>query len=432
MAYQKGFKNRLKNHQNHTEKSVRFNSCIYRLNVSYLSGFGTYSVPPKGTKRLLNISPKLDQLKSDVLQLLLFHQRPRDLRYYTIAWQTHPGTGQPHLDILLVYDKNVKKSPSSYNYLLPLCPQRQSPTTPGVFITGYSKNKLNKAILEYGSKEDPIPLSTLPTDLSSYLNIKQLQKDPYAYLEDQMLKDPLHFNLEQYVRIHNLARHIKGWSGLKTKLKDMQVAAANLQLKNKPGFKLITRNHIEEKLSAKELEQFDSWTGYQTIVNYLNQVPLLGNKRPMKTLNLLITGSASIGKTSLFHNPHHGLDQVCVEDFCSVYPMGMSTWFPKYQSNVYNLILWNEAKLTSYSYDTILKLLEGSYLDLPTKGGVAPKRDNPLIVMTSNLTLEQMIVQKFGYNKSYCQMARKNLAVRVQNVIVPNGYNLFILQKLLI
>ena len=427
----KGSKNKLKSQKKSTKKDLRLQSCIYRLNISYLSNYGTYSILGKDTKRRPNISLKLERLKSDVLQLILFHQRPKDLRYYSIAWQTHQSTGQPHLDILLIYDKSIKKSPSSYNYLLPLCPQRQSLTTPGIFITGYSKNKLNKAILQYGFKEDPNPLSTLPTDLSSYLNIKQLQKDPYRYLELQMLKDPLHFNLEQYVRAHDLAQYIKSWSSIKNKLKDMQVAAANLKLKNRPGFRYIDRKHIQYSLSPSQLAIFDSWIGYQTIVNYLNQVPTLGNKRPMKTLNLLITGSASIGKTSLFHNPHHGPDQVCVEDFCAIYPMGMSTWFPKYQSNVYKLILWNEAKLTSYSYDTILKFLEGSYVDLPTKGGIAPKRDNPLIIMTSNLTLEEMIVQKFNYNYQYQQMARKNLAVRVKNVIVPQGYDLFLLQKLL-
>ena len=246
-----------------------------------------------------------------------------------------------------------------------------------------------------------------------------------------MRKDPLHFNVQQYVQKHDLAQYISSWASIKTKLKDMQMAAANLKLKQKPGFKYISRALIQSKLSSTQLKTFDSWEGYQTIVNYLNQIPTHGNKRQMKTKNLLITGFASIGKTSLFHNPNHRSDRACIQDFCAVYHMGMSTWFPQYRSNVYHMILWNQAKLTSYSYDTILKLLEGSFLDLPTKGGVAPKRDNPLIVMTSNLSLQQMIKAKFGYNEEYMQIARKNLAVRVQNVVVPENYNLFLLQKLL-
>ena len=432
MVRLKGSKNKPKTQQNKSTKRFRFDFLIYRLNVSYLSGFGTYSVLPKDTKRQFNISPKLDHLKIDVLNQILLNQMSKTLRYYIVAWQTHPGTGQPHLDILLIYDKHVMKSFSSYNYLLPFCPQRQSSTTPGVFITGYSKTRLNKAILEYGSKEDPDPLSNLPDDLDSLLKLKQLQKDPYAYLYDKMILDPLNFNLEEYVEFNKLSKNIKGWSSIKTKLKDMQVAAANLTLQRKSGFKYIDRILIEETLSSSQLALYDSWIGYQTIVNYLNQVPTHGGKRQMKTLNLLITGLASIGKTSLFHNPYHKSDRACVQDFCAVYPMGMSTWFPQYRTGVYKLILWNEAKLTNYSYTTILKLLEGSYLDLPTKGGVAPKRDNPLIVMTSNLTLQQMIQQKFPNNKQYQLMARKNLSVRIQNIIVPEGYDLFLLQKLLV
>lgn len=421
-----------KNRPNKDKKLVIFDSIIYRLNISYLTGFGTYPVLPKNTKRSSNVCIKLDTLKSQLLELILSYEKHRHLRYYSIAWQIHPGTGEPHLDILLIYDKNIKKFLSSFNYLLPLCPQRESSTTPGVFITNYPKTRLNKAILEYGFKEDPNPLSNLPQDLNSFLDLKKLEADPYSYLYDQMKKDPLNFNLEQYVQINQLSKNIKGWSSIKTKLKDMQVASANLTLKSRPGFKYIDRDLIESQLTTSELEVFDSWSGYQIIVNYLNQIPIYGGKRQMKTKNLLITGSASIGKTSLFHNPNHRPDRACVEDFCAVYPMGMSTWFPQYRSHVYKLILWNEAKLTSYSYDTILKFLEGSYLDLPTKGGIAPKRDNPLIIMTSNMTLEQMIKQKFFYNNQYQQMARSNLSVRVQNVIVPSGYDLFLLQKLLV
>lgn len=347
-------------------------------------------------------------------------QFQRGLIYYRIALEHHVN-GTPHLDILLSYDKSIQRQVTDFDYLL----KHGNVTT---------YRQLNSAIIDYGKKEDKQNLSNFPDDTTQVLNFQDLKKDPYLYLQQQMLKDPLHFNVEQYVRTHNLDPHIKGWASIKNKLKDMQLAAANLSLRQKPGFKFISTSLINQLLNPAEKKLFYSWSGYQTIVDYLNQIISLGNKRPMKTLNLLITGPASIGKTSLFHNPNHSSDQTCVQDFCAVYPMGMSTWFPQYRSHVYKLILWNEAKLTSYSYDTILKLLEGSYLDLPTKGSVAPKRDNPLVIMTSNLTLDQMIQQKFGYNKDYIQMARKNLAVRIQNVIVPKTkkYNLFLLQKLLV
>lgn len=393
---------------------------------------------------------QLLQLKQLILQRL--HRRPqlptssiksqfqRGLRYYSIAVQRH-ANGVPHLDILLIYDQSIQRQLVDYDFLYK-----------HGNITTY--RQLNTAILDYNKKQDLAPLSNIPEQtmdvqiiqkdpvtkeskitkhkVNALLQIQQLKADPYLYLQQQMLKNPLHFNLEQYVRKHNLDPYISGWSSIKTKLKDMQTAAANLKLKQKSGFRYIDRHLIESQLSAEQLATFDSWSGYQTIVNYLNQIVTHGGLRKMKTLNLLISGSASIGKTSLFHNPNHQSHQNPVQDYVSVYPMGMSTWFPAYRSGVYKLILWNEAKLTSYSYDTILKLLEGSFLDLPVKGGIAPKRDNPLIVMTSNMTLDQMIKIKFGYSNQMMQMAKANLAVRVQNIIVPKNYDLFLLQKLLV
>ena len=379
---------------------------------------------------------KLMELKYLILQRL--KHRPQDkrshiksqfdrgLRYYHIALERH-ANGIPHLDILLIYQKSIQRQLVDYDYLLKHGD-----------VTTY--RKLNAAILDYGKKQDKEALSNLPEDkelpsgqvINQIIQIQQLKKDPYLYLYNQMCKDPLHFNVQQYVKSNQLSQHISGWSSLKTKLKDMQTAAANLLLKNKPGFKLITRQLIRSQLTLDQLKKYDSWSGYQTIVDYFNTMITEKGFRQQKSLNLLITGSPNSGKSALVwqRNPPPG--RSALSAFCSVYPIGMTQWFPKYQSDVYHCIYWNQAKLTSYSYDTILKLLDGSPMDLQNKGSVSRKVDNPLVIMTSNLTLQQMIQQKFGYNKDYVTMAKANLAVRVQNVVIPKGYNLFLLQKLLL
>ena len=417
----------------------RFDNSIYRLVIRNIQGYGSFQVLPKDTQRAPGVCPQLDVLKQRVLNRLLQKQSKRTVKpvHWSIAWQTHKSSGLPHLDILIVFQKNIITPYTGFDYLIKdlKIAQRDVGDSIGlghVWVTPYSSKKLNKAILQYGFKEDPAVITNLTLQSKQQLvRVHTLKADPYLYLYNQMCKDPLHFNVQQYVKRNQLSQYISSWSSIKTKLKDMQVAAANLKLKQKPGFKYINRALIQSKLSSTQLKIFDSWDGYQIIVDYLNQIPMYGGYRKMKTKNLLITGSASIGKTSLFHNPNHQPHQNPVQDYLAIYPMGMSTWFPAYRSGVYKLILWNQAKLTSYSYDTILKLLEGSFLDLPTKGGVAPKRDNPLIVMTSNLSLQQMIKVKFGYSEEYMQMARKNLAVRVQNVVIPENYNLFLLQKLI-
>ena len=420
-------------------KKKQLDHSIYRLVIRNITGYGTFSVSPKGIKRASNLAPDLDALKIQVLDYLLKQQNKRKIKpiYWSIAWEIHPASGLPHLDILIVFERNIQVALDGFDYLIKDLKIQQLAVGDQVgighvWVTPYSSRRLNKAILEYGFKQDPEPITNLTLQhQQQFIKVNKLKEDPYAYLYDKMKEDPLHFNLQQYVQNHQLSKFISGWSSIKTKLKDMQLAAANLQLKNKPGFKYINRQLIQSQLSPQQLHTFDSWSGYQTIVNYLNQMLLQKGNRQQKTPNLLITGAPNTGKSALVWQRNPLAERAAISNFCSIYPIGMSQWFPKYQSDVYHCIYWNQAKLTSYSYDTILKLLDGSPLDLPNKGSVSRKIDNPLIIMTSNMTLDQMIQQKFSKQPGYINMARANLAVRVQNVIIPVGYNLFLLQKLL-
>ena len=424
---------------NKQTKKIKFDHSIYRLVLRNIQGYGTFPVLFKGTKRQPNVSLDLDALKQRVLDCLLQKQSKRVVKpiNWTVAWQTHPASGLPHLDILLVYQKNVTPFLTSFDYLIKnlKIQQRQVGDQVGighVWVTPYSSKKLTKAILQYGQKEDPTVITNITLETKDDLiRIHKLKANPYRYLQLQMLKDPLHFKLQQYVRIHDLYQHIASWSSIKSKLKDSQIAAANLQLKHKPGFRYIDRALIQSRLSPQQLLTYDSWSGYQTIVDHLNQISIHKGDRDPKTLNLLLTGPPNCGKSALVWHPKpHGHFNP-LSKYCSVYPMGMKDWFPQYKSYVYDCIYWNQAKLTSYSYDIILQVLDGSPVMLPNKGSSHKKIDNQLIIMTSNMTLEQLIVQKFAYNKGYMQMARKNLAVRIQNVVVPESYNLFLLQKLI-
>lgn len=331
----------------------------------------------------------------------------RGLRYYHIAVQRH-ANGVPHLDILLIYYKSIQRRRTDFDYLLK-----------HGNITTY--RKLNAAILEYGKKQDVQALSNIPQDHTDVLRLFQLKQDPYRYLQLQMLKDPLHFNLEQYCRQHDFYKHISGWSSLKTKLKDSQTAAANLYLKTKPGFKFISRGLIQSQLTPSQLKTFDSWKGYQTIVDRLNQIHTHGCNRPFKSKQLLLIGPPNTGKTSLVRQ---------VQNHCAVYHMDVTTWFPNYRDGVYKLIFWDQFKLKGgMSHTDLLKFLQGSPMDLQYKGGSSLRMDNQLIVMTSNMTLQQHIKFKFK-DQQQRTLARDNLAARIEVVLIPPSHNLFFLFKL--
>lgn len=375
------------------------------------------------------------QLKYSILERL--NHRPQDprshiksqfqrgLRYYHIALQHH-ANGIPHLDILLIYQKSIRRQLVDYDYLYK-----------HGNITTY--RKLSQAILDYGKKEDLESISNLPPDkilpsgqtVSSLIQVQQLKQDPYLYLQKVMRQDPLHFNLEQYCHQHNLYSKISSWTSIKNKLKDAQLAAANSKLRQKKGFQYIDRALIQSNLTPDQLHLYDSWPGYQTIVNYLNQIVLYGGKRPFKAKHLLVVGPAGIGKTSLVSEPYNIAGRTPLQQFLPTYHMGMRHWFPKYQDGVYRLILWNQMRLTSYPYDFLLKFLEGSPVDLAYHGGATKRSDNQLIYMTSNLPLERHIQIKFS-NPDDRLVAKQNLSKRIEQVIVPKGYNLFLLQKLLL
>ena len=339
---------------------------------------------------------------------------------YLVCEQSYDD-GTPHFHVILVYPKRKQiYSPDYYDYL-------------GVHPNIQTMRNM-KAALDYVYKEDAHPVTNMDLFHQKRVARASHSSSLYDLLYDQMVKDPFNFDPVKYCLDHNVHREVYKTNYTKAVkfLKLIQQAYCNKLLFQKPGFKLITRSLIVSLLSPSQLKTFDSWSGYSTIVDHLNQIPTYRFRRPAKTLNLLITGPKSIGKSALvwqtYLQPHFNP----LNSYCSVYPMGMKDWFPDYRSQIYDVIYWNQAKLTSYPYDVILQLLDGSPVMLPAKGGGHKKVDNPLVLMTSNMTLDEMILQKFSYNKSYVAMARENLSVRVTNVVVPENLDLFLLQKLLV
>ena len=351
----------------------------------------------------------LCRLKGDVL--IAIRQQETYLQYYSIAVETHPTTGVPHLDILLLYQRPVLKSRKHFDYLVKHGD-----------LTRY--RKLNEAILKYNRKQDLHPLTNLPSDLTFILKAKQIQTDPYSHLYNQMIKDPFHFDVHQYLARSGLHFTISkiNWSKAVSLLKKQQQVECNRLLTQKPGFQLIIPKFIRKILSRRQYGVYRRNTEiYDRIISKLNEVPMYGCDRPHKTKNLLLVGPPNTGKTSL---------ALEVQKHVATYYMGVSNWFPSYRSRVYRMILWNQFSLRTMSYPELLNFLQGTKMDLQYKGGSTLRTDNQLILMTSNMTLEQHISSRFKSEQSR-QKARANLRARIQQVILPKGVDLFLLQRLI-
>ena len=378
----------------------------------------TYFLTYKG------ISDSGQKLTKETLANYLIKQNPNDRKLcpdkYLVCEQMYDD-GTPHFHAILVYPLRKKIIAQDFYDYLGIHPNIQT-----------MRNM--KAALDYVHKEDPDPLTNM--DLAQERRVARAKDSSsiYQLLREEMMRDPFNFSAIRYCIDHDIDRQVykTNYTKAVNLLKLVQPQVCNKLLTERPGFRPIDRHLIEEKLSPFELKIFTSWGGYQTIVDYLNIMNTERGRRQQKSMNLLITGPKSIGKSALVwqRDPLPGRTSIVTHH--PVYPMGMKDWFPDYRSDVYSCIYWNQAKLTSYSYDVILQILDGSPVMLPSKGGGHKKVDNPLVIMTSNMTLQQMIRQKFHYNRTYQDMSRQNLSVRITNVVVPPGYDLFLLQKLLV
>ena len=350
---------------------------------------------------------EVDRLKSETFNEIVAHEGPT-LEHLGVVREAHKD-GTFHLHVYVQYQRRRKLSPKHFDYLL---------KHPNVQVV-----RGLKGVLDYLVKEDANPLFTKGFNPLYEVNKREIQKEPYKLLQEAMFKDPLGFKPHEWLADNNLTVAISktNWSKAISLVKKQQQVEANRLLRARIGIKEINSQLIEKSLTSDELIEYRSWTGYQKIVDLLNDVPRYGYNRPHKLKNLMLVGQPNIGKTLLARK---------IRQYVAVYSFGVENWFPHYDNWVYPMILWNQFYLRAMPYGQLLNVLEGQPTDLPYKGGSILKRDNQLMFITSNMTLEQHINSRFRLEQARA-LARANLRARIEQIQVPQDRDLFLLLKLI-
>ena len=360
------------------------------------------------------------------------HDRTMRPEKYFVCQQTYES-GQPHFHAILIYPKRKQiKKPDYYDYL-------------GVHPNIQTMRNM-RAALDYVQKEDEHPVTNMDVPRQKMVARAKDSKSLYQLLQQQMLKDPFLFDLDNYLAENQLFRQVykANYAKAITLIKRAQPAAAKLLNQQLPGILPITQSLIREKLNAAQIQQYFSHPCYARIIKHINQIEEFPNKSretraPLKTRHLLLVGQADVGKTSLVF---HRADKVCpypgLAHYYPTYYLSVGEkYYPPYRSFEYSLVNWEQFTIASdlfpkSGYARLLNYLDGSVSALPQKGRPPIERqDNPKHILTSNRTLVDHIQRTFKSPQARA-MSMNNLPARIDCVVVPSGKSIHFLRKLFV
>lgn len=353
----------------------------------------------KGRHFFLTI-PHFEGTLNGVVEALKTHQPNWDYIQYAVVRETHTKdiSKSIHLHLYIGFPKPCRVKLNRFDYLGKHGSLER--------VRDYS------SVLKYMTKEN--------RPIANFDYIKDIMKKDFPRAVQILLSQGL--SIREIYKTYSTIAASKNWSGYLRFLQYQKESEKIQSELDKSGLRMITPELIKARLSPQEYKLFYSDNIYQRIVDKINDIVIFGCNRPHKAKALLLVGAPNTGKTTL------GL---ALQARVATFTFPDDGWWQGYQSDVFKLIIWNEFNLRRFSYPVLLKFLQGLRMDLPIKGSHVTRCDNPLILLTSNVSLETHICSKFKDSQAFKAYSRANLAARIEEVNIGSN-PIFFLLKLLV
>lgn len=151
---------------------------------------------------------------------------------------------------------------------------------------------------------------------------------------------------------------------------------------------------------------FQSLSQLIDILSFLNNHAVPNDRAYKAQMLHLWSNTPGLGKSSI-------INLLRTSSPCYRWPD--DNWFEHYENNLYQWILWDEFRLTGQSSEFLKRFFAGDQMTLPVKGSHSYKRDNPLVILTSNFSLEAHTQRKVS-NKQQRKIELNAFQARIHEI----------------
>lgn len=318
---------------------------------------------------------KDEKFNLEQIQKVIVDKYANKLSYCCVGREQHKDKGW-HVHIWLQFKERLNYNLDSFNFI---CNKEANVKVIGKALADRIKTlsytRKSGDFVEFGERDIDLSKQKIQ-NIGSYV-IKAIQ-------EGSSLERLLEHEIDQ-VREYAL-KHTK-------QIKVMIYELENLQ-------------HTKQMRALKGIEEIDETKlrkEYREIAKILNKAE---NKRPHKAPNLhLWSREPGMGKTTL-------VEKIMSCSPCYMFPP--DGWFTRYTNYIYQFIIWDEVNFKNLQPTFLNLFLEGSKCQMPVKGDLTHKWDNPLVIMLSNKPISEHL-EKIT-NERDRETYTKTLGVRVKEI----------------